>query len=90
MPPIAWIPERLGYAMPIQDQTINWPFFAADIFAAMGVTPPTNEIQMSINENLATLVSLGFNDENMNREILSRFNNDLGQTIDYILNNYSS
>ncbi|XP_037043251.1 uncharacterized protein LOC119079443 [Bradysia coprophila] len=100
LPPIAWIPSGHNYAMPIQDQTINWPFFAVDIFTSMGVPPPTdddgedsindvaqNTSQPSIDDNLVTLINLGYNDEAKNREILAKFNNDLDQAVNYYLDN---
>lgn len=92
--------------MPIQDQTIQWPFFAVDLFSEMGMTPPTdyedstndlnngflddNTPQMSINDNLATLINLGFNDEDKNKEILSKFNNDIDEAVNYFLDNASN
>ncbi|KAG4067546.1 hypothetical protein HA402_005318 [Bradysia odoriphaga] len=100
LPPIAWIPSGQNYAMPIQDQTIHWPFFAMDLFTSMGVSPPTDEdgedgnndvaqnmSQKSIDDNLASLINLGFNDEAKNREILAKFNNDLDRAVNYYLEN---
>lgn len=88
--------------MPIQDQTINWPFFAVDVFTTMGVPHPTdddednndavqntNTVQTTVDDNLATLITLGFNDETKNREILTKFNNDLDQAVNYYLDNGS-
>lgn len=84
------------------DRTIDWPFFAVKVFSAMGVTPPTdedlnyevinesndnNKQQASIEDNLAHLIGLGFQDEDKNKEILRRFNNDLQQTVNYFLDN---
>lgn len=101
LPPLAWTPSGRTYAMPIQDQT-NWPFFAVDLFTSMGVTPPTDDNfdngeldnttgddtpPMSIDDKLATLINLGFEDEDRNREILSRFNNDIARTVDHFLEN---
>lgn len=78
----------------------NWPFFAVDIFNSMGVDPPTDEDlsnvevdnvsdintqQITLDDNLAQLINLGFNDEKRNREILAKFNNDIAQTVNYFL-----
>lgn len=91
--------------MPIQDQTINWPFFAVDVFTSMGVPPPKDEddgeeqvkndevhntSQNSIDDKLEKLVNLGFNDETKNREILAKFNNDLEQAVNYYLDNVNA
>lgn len=105
LPPIAWIPEGPNYAMPVQKVSTHWPFYAVDLFKEMGVTPPTDEDnidsemnssltdtntpQMSIDEKLATLLTLGFCDVEKNKEILSKFNNDLDQTVNYFLDNES-
>lgn len=99
LPPLAWVPTMSSYAMPIQ-KNVNWPFFAVDIFEAMGVPRPTdddsnneigqNEItdsgnQHSVDFKLAQLLNLGFTDENKNRETLATFNNDIHETVNYLL-----
>lgn len=102
LPPLAWVPEGPNYAMPVQKQNTQWPFYAVDIFSQMGVAPPMDEEsndqdsnnppvettpQMSIDEKLATLINLGFYDEDRNKAILCKFNNDLDQTVNYFLDN---
>lgn len=104
LPPVAWIPSGPNYAMPIQDQTTAWPFFAVDVFAEMGVPPPidedlsyeniddamvdgSNTSQPSFDDNLASLIAFGFDDDEKNKEILCRFNNDLQQTVNHFLDN---
>lgn len=62
----------------------------------MGVRPPTDDddynsvpaigddnaqSQPTFDDNLATLINLGYDNEAKNREILTKFGNDLQQTV---------
>lgn len=94
LPPIAWLPSGHNSSVHIQNQSIQWPFFAVDIFGSMGVPPPTDVAvesvpdanpQLTIDDKLATLVQLGYSDEARNRQILADFNNDIQQAVNFLM-----
>lgn len=78
-------------AMPVPVETASeWAFFAVELFEKMGATPPIDEnsdmtAQLSVDDKLATLIEFGFLDENKNKEILSKFDNNLDKALNYVL-----
>lgn len=95
LPPIAWIPSASKDFLSIQNQSTVWPFFAVDIFASMGAeapadsddVPETMASSVTLDDNLAKLNGLGYVDEKRNRETLLKFNNNIEQTVNYLLDN---
>lgn len=86
--------------MQVNKACSDWPFYAGALFKKMGAHPlqyeshcdvaPLTEIsteQMSTDKKLATLFTFGFADVDRNKEILSKFSNDLYQTLNYLLDN---
>lgn len=98
LPPFAWLPEDTSNAA--QKVCESWPFMASELFQKMGAVPTQSDEcsysqlsplieasaeQQSIDNKLATLFTFGFNDAIRNIEILSRFNNDLYLSLNYLL-----
>lgn len=100
LPPFAWLPDDPNYAVQVNKECKNWPFYADDLFKKMGALPlkhyehidsemasltDTNTEQMSTDKKLATLFTFGFSDLERNKAMLSKFNNDLYQTLNFLL-----
>ncbi|XP_037025212.1 uncharacterized protein LOC119066711 isoform X2 [Bradysia coprophila] len=98
LPPFAWLPDDPNCPAPKVCE--SWPFMANELFKKMESQPmqpdeyvyseispltDTSADQMVMDKKLATLVTFGFNDAVRNIEILSKFNNDLYLTLNYLL-----
>lgn len=43
LPPFAWMPEGSKCHMPVQNNHIDYPFFAVDLFEKMGAPRPIDK-----------------------------------------------
>lgn len=93
MPPFGWL-QTGSVSRPSPALPTNWPFYARNIFAEMGIEPvdyPMDESVYnaesaeSINNKMTTLQSLGFSDAETNIEILKANSYDIDRSINQLL-----